>query len=1090
MTEEQQLYRSDLLLYIDGVHIPCVGAIVRSGRFTIPEAAIDLVPHPQLAGMGRDDHVPVVLFEYDGQSPYGPMGTTSFRDDFPPFYEADPKFPVLGEWKYAFEGNIIGWEYAVTPEGVKVMRFNCLHDIGCLVTYLLKYAVGYDDAYKVIGQRTRSASRGEVRRLAKNWDLYYPISLFYKNGLPPAIKKKKKPKEEEKTRSAVLKDVLKNNEARGKTALIEGKSVAFLSMEIVGDEIFYELPDERIVLKRGSSAIVRRERKTRFKAENYADGQVATRQTRAGRRRSSAADYVNRPFDVLWNIFNACDKQHQEQFRSIIVGRYFWPRISRTRLLYRFLPAPLFEQPIDPTERTTKYVGVFDCIKAVGHRFKSGGALYTRLKAFEALLKQMAQMGGAGPAWAFYQTLFSQMLYDLLCIPNPALYEVEALSTYKHVIGEGDPNLENDNHVLANYTTIPTSFMGVPPRCNVIFPSEKIEFQYQENFQSQPTRVYVGDLFATKAGLIRHKGIPFTVGYPEEAFDHLRAGRVPGKAYLNNYAFLIYPEEYFCGPRTFTTGMPQWWHMMQDKVTGKKKTPRKDVVTTSSDAVTALQQAQSEDLLKTRNQTHAYKLEQWEKRKQQAITDAREKAAREGRDYVPGEEDFTEEAPKKAAVHKAVTRETVQNFVTGQVAPSGKKKVKKGVPYKLDMDPFFFAYARYIYYIERYGARVANISVSDNRNHVAGLPCLVLDREKPGMHFFGFIEKIQREFRQDGRGMQLQITYVRDMLEFVESLSELQDNKLRKRLGSAENKNPDEFWYVYDKHPGLVAFNEINKAFNTTTEWEDDQTFVEHMETGQPDPVPTVAFITAIPEHASEYYGRLLWGGTSYEEILLGVAPESNPRFSVPLDQIFKIVKVDRNDRELEDGVAFDPKQFENQAKYVGENAQTLPLTSEETHYRLKFLDHLRSEGFDPVARYDDAVKYTWRPICNLHQYVRFFAATWEAVLGAELFDNDFYSQFMESVTDPSKNVAASYPRYLYLHPYMFPANTAGVTSGDLSHIPPGPPVDIEENTERGRKKQTYGVPALDEVPHTRKAWQYILTFYRRTLLDLVPEEW
>jgi len=1087
---DQQLYRSDLLLYIDGVHIPCMSAVVRSGRFTIPEASFDLVPHPQLAGMGRDDHVPVVLFEYDGQSPYGPMASSKFRDDFPPFYVADPKFPVWGEWKLAFEGNIIGWEYAVGPDGNKSMRFNCIHDLGVLTTYLLKYAVGYDDAYKVIGQRTRSASRGELRRLAKDWDLYYPMTLFYKNGLPPAVKKKKT-EETPKTKTEVLTDILKSNKAKGKnTAVIEGKSVAYLSMSIDGDEVSYDLPDERIILKKGSSAILRREKKTKFKVENYADGQVATRQTGAGRKRTSAADYVNRPFDILSNLFAACDQEHQKQYRSIIVGRYLWPRISRSRLLYRFVPSPIFEQPIDPTERTTKYVGVFECIKAVGHRFKTGGAYYTRLKAFEALIKQMAQMGGASPAWAFYQTLFSQMLYDLLCIPNPPLYDVSDIKKKREVVGEADPMLENNNILLANYTTIPTSFMGVPPRCNIIFPSEKIEFQYQENFHSQPTRVYVGDLYATKAGLIRHKGIPFVVGYPEEAFDHLRAARTPGKAYLNSYSFLIYPEEYFTGPRTFTTGMPQWWHMMQDKVSSKK-TASKGVTTTSSDSVDALKRASAADLLKDRNQTHAYRVSQWEKRKNQAITDAREKAHREGREYKEGDEEFTEEMPKKAAVHKAVDRESAKavNFATGQVAPSGTKKPKKGFPYKLDMDPFFFAYARYIFYIERYGARVANIQVSDNRNHVAGLPCLILDREKPGMHYYGFIEKIQREFRQDGRSMQIQVSYVRDLLEVVESLTELQDYKLHKRLGSKENENPDEFWYTYDKHPGLVAFNEVDTFFSTQKEWEDDATFVEDLATGQPDPVPTVAFVTGIPEHASEFYGRLLWGGTAYSEALLGMGGDDAPMFSMPLEQIFRLVQVDRDGRELEDGVPFDPRDIENQIKYVGENSQSLPLTT-ENYYLLKFWDHLKGEGFNPVQSYDDAVKYTWRPICNLHQYLRFFVPTWEAVLGAELLDTDFYKNFMEKITDPSKNVAASYPVFLYLHPYMFSKRTGGFTSNDLSHIPPGNPVPLSEEYEKGKKKQTYKVPALDEVPHTRKAWQYILSFYRRTLLDHVPEEW
>jgi hypothetical protein len=132
---------------------------------------------------------------------------------------------------------------------------------------------------------------------------------------------------------------------------------------------------------------------------------------------------------------------------------------------------------------------------------------------------------------------------------------------------------------LAQYFVKPQFFFGVPPHCNVIFPSMVEGWTYDEPFLSQPTRIYVNDSVMThllRASGPNHEFIThaLTVGYPEEAdaiMEHKAGSHSSGTSNASaspsslesGKNLLIWPEEYYKGPVTAKLDLPAWFQMLR-----------------------------------------------------------------------------------------------------------------------------------------------------------------------------------------------------------------------------------------------------------------------------------------------------------------------------------------------------------------------------------------------------------------------------------------------------------------------------------------------------------------------------------------------
>lgn len=126
---------------------------------------------------------------------------------------------------------------------------------------------------------------------------------------------------------------------------------------------------------------------------------------------------------------------------------------------------------------------------------------------------------------------------------------------------------------LAQYTVKPQFLFGLAPACNVIYPSMNDGWTLDEDYTAQPTRIYVNDSAMTR--LLRAQGTnrdfmlhALTVAYPEEAnaVMHHRIvgpnGMANSGAHETGKDMLIWPEEYFAGPKVARMALSPWFQTM------------------------------------------------------------------------------------------------------------------------------------------------------------------------------------------------------------------------------------------------------------------------------------------------------------------------------------------------------------------------------------------------------------------------------------------------------------------------------------------------------------------------------------------------
>lgn len=126
---------------------------------------------------------------------------------------------------------------------------------------------------------------------------------------------------------------------------------------------------------------------------------------------------------------------------------------------------------------------------------------------------------------------------------------------------------------LAQYAVKPQFLFGVAPACNVIYPSMDDGWSSDEDYTAQPTRIYVNDSAYTR--LLRAQGAnrdfmlhALTVAYPEEANAVMHHRIVGPNGMANTGAhetgkdMLIWPEEYYAGPKVARMALSPWFQTM------------------------------------------------------------------------------------------------------------------------------------------------------------------------------------------------------------------------------------------------------------------------------------------------------------------------------------------------------------------------------------------------------------------------------------------------------------------------------------------------------------------------------------------------
>jgi hypothetical protein len=287
---------------------------------------------------------------------------------------------------------------------------------------------------------------------------------------------------------------------------------------------------------------------------------------------------IERPFDLLQNIVQGLigatptntEKKTFEQ-RPVPAVNYYMRWVRKRNFVNRIVALPLFED--DFSDQT---IGTFAILKAA-----------QATSALDAMATSLAQsVGDQGNIYDLLAEILTTTYSELAMIPTAPCVVVRAEDgtiLRPAELGPSAPELTAEEPLrLVNYFIKPQMLFGIPPACNVIFPSMISNYTYTEQYWAQPTRVYVNDEFFNSA----LKPTPLvaaatTVGYPEEINTVLQARQGRGddaaQRRITGKNVLVFPEEFFKGPVVARMPVPRWFTYLVNQAATVNKSPAQTV---------------------------------------------------------------------------------------------------------------------------------------------------------------------------------------------------------------------------------------------------------------------------------------------------------------------------------------------------------------------------------------------------------------------------------------------------------------------------------------------------------------------------------
>ncbi len=270
-------------------------------------------------------------------------------------------------------------------------------------------------------------------------------------------------------------------------------------------------------------------------------------------------DVINRPVDFAYNIVRALIKLDHPN-RTVPSANFFAPWAKRTNYHKRWVALPY----VDADPGGDPGLGVFPILRAKQAE-----------EALAAVARKASQVGTQGSMWDMLGEVLRSLMMEIAMIPTPAAVR----SDFKSLLPKGTVNGNVGPVFLTNYFVKPQFLFGLPPACNVFFPSQISDYGYNENYVTQPTRMYFNEetilaylnrnatpngVNSTGASLMQDA---LCTGYPEEVDNAIKASI--NERGQNGKNLLVYPEEFFKGPVIARRAMPSWFVFLQQALAGK-----------------------------------------------------------------------------------------------------------------------------------------------------------------------------------------------------------------------------------------------------------------------------------------------------------------------------------------------------------------------------------------------------------------------------------------------------------------------------------------------------------------------------------------
>jgi len=441
---------------------------------------------------------------------------------------------------------------------------------------------------------------------------------------------------------------------------------------------------------------------------------------------------IRRPYDLIMNAIDSVSTgTAQEKYASSVAVNFFARYMARTMFRNRFVPSPVIETDV-LSESVTDSTGVFPILRAVQSQ-----------KVVETMVRGAASNGQDASIWGTIQQLFLRLYYEtatIMAAPIAQVNRVPNSTANGTIIGPpkfkgtqpDSPAEAQKPNCLVNYVTKPQWLFGVIPSCNVVFPSMIDELRMDEDYEDQPTRLYINDLWyietTTGNDPMGAATAALRSGYPEQVEREMNKrfgdGSTTTNPTVSGRNFLIWPEEFFKGPKPANVRLPEWFTMLAE----------------TAQSSTDVSERQAQLALQELKDTEA-----------QGNDVATVIASLVKRGMVP------ESVGQTASTTQAVLQ--VKQIL--ELQAGGKTAFVRALRR---------SYARYEYYRQRSQFRSGSVSMTFNPYIIAGYPGVFFDEAGSGQHIVGYVVAVSTELSDEGWSTTVTLAHVQPLDEFIQEV--------------------------------------------------------------------------------------------------------------------------------------------------------------------------------------------------------------------------------------------------------------------------------------------------------------------------------
>jgi len=920
------------IVYLNGIEIPAISASVDMQTGSLPVATVGVSPDLSMVQLGKEDRVEVQIF---------------YKDDI--HSAVDGKAP---DFRLLFDGVIAGWSY-VNAHNSRAIQFKCVHASQVLET-LRPYFITGSNTMVMSGLKSNNA--GTTVNLIHS-AISLPFSLFFYGF-----------------------DAKKRN-------------------------------------------------------------------------------LIKRPYDYIENIFKSCiGAKEAPQLGSAVTSLFYSRYMKKMGLPFRFVPSPIIEiEPLSDPDvlgafPILKAVRSEATLNALYRKTIETGLSDSILGSVQGVFQQMYYellsistapiarvemtpdstkrgMILGPPEWKTepkkksptaeealvqqklddaYRAIENEVLLNADPIEGETLDETERRADLEikkqyaaikeDVIREATANKmrePNRPNFLINHITKPQWMFGIPPACNVIFPSMIKELRFDENYADQPTRFYVNDMSVPEtvnecSELIREL-TAIRYGYPEQVDRELAKrqgglGGSQGNPLVSGKNFISWPEEFYKGPVSAQAKPPGWLIYLQDELqtnqTAEQRLAREalDIIEQSVTNIwsEAYAQAQAQVQAETAQNTDHTTPEKKAKR---------EKEIRDKINTTMLDKLFDKEKVR-------ITTLKEQGLLPQSI--NSMKELRESLAQRANgnrskLVAMMRMLARYEYHRSRSGLQQGSVSMAFNPYIVPGFPAMIFDYFTNGQHFVGYVVSVTHSISTRGWETTAQFVYGQTLDDFV---NEVFDARVGNNVdGVLENISSGPPTPVPDLRRVMQHMDKAEEYFSQLFHQGADYTEGSKTKRAAFDFTKSFSFI--VPEKTKEAYYSFndVIDKEAKEQQYAKLKEENTAAAKLETELKIRMTLLENDIRaDAERGVSSDMgteayiKQEVDRARadqriFIDELAYEQKIKRESTAPQRKLKNHVLDNyiGIIPTKNFsgmfgnhDIAMKYISRPICTLDEYIAF----------------------------------------------------------------------------------------------------------------------